>query len=62
MLNAMIPFIQYILSEPPVGYAPPKMDDVLRSIIVEEGDTAELPCVASGHPLQNTGGQNKQNL
>ncbi|KAK3107290.1 hypothetical protein FSP39_011199 [Pinctada imbricata] len=37
--------------EPPAGWTAPTMDDVLRSVTVEEGDTAELPCVGSGNPL-----------
>ncbi|XP_059143240.1 cell adhesion molecule DSCAM-like [Physella acuta] len=35
------------LHEPPAGGARPKIDDKLTSVTISQGDTVELPCVAS---------------
>ncbi|XP_062570430.1 cell adhesion molecule DSCAM-like isoform X2 [Saccostrea cucullata] len=37
--------------EPPAGWTPPKIDDVMTHVTVNEGETVELPCVASSNPL-----------
>lgn len=38
-------------SDPPASWTPPKIDDVMAQMTVNEGDTVELPCVASSNPL-----------
>ena len=40
-----------ISSDPPTGWTPPKIDDIMTHVTVNEGETVELPCVASSNPL-----------
>lgn len=37
--------------DPPASWTPPKIDDIMTQLTVNEGEKVELPCVASSNPL-----------
>lgn len=40
-----------VSADPPASWTPPKIDDIMTQLTVNEGEKVELPCVASSNPL-----------